>query len=64
MPVAKLHKKIGMLELVSFEFVTDDYAVQTAVFSDGTEIVANISDLDKETKEYGLIKTNSWRNLQ
>jgi len=61
LPVAKLHKKIGMLELESFEFVTEDYAVQKTVFSDGTTIVANISDTDTMTEEYGMIKANSWQ---
>ena len=60
-PVAKLHKKIGMLELNSFEFVTDDYAVQKTLFSDGTQIVANISDTDKMTEKYGMIKADSWQ---
>jgi len=63
LPVAKLHKKIGMLELQSFEFVTDDYAVQKTVFSDGTKIVANISDTDVMTEKYGMIKANSWQIL-
>jgi hypothetical protein len=62
-PVAGLHKKVGMLELKSFEFVTDDYAVQKTVFSDGTEVVANISDTDKVTEKYGTIKANSWRTV-
>ena len=62
-PVARLHKKVGMLELKSFEFVTDDYAVQKTVFSDGTEVVANISDTDKVTEKYGTIKANSWRTV-
>ena len=63
LPVAKLHKKTGMHEMVSFDFVTDDLAVQTTTFSNGTRIVANISDNDKETEEYGLIKANSWKEL-
>ena len=61
LPVAQLHKKIGMLELKSFESVTDDYAVQKTVFADGTTIVANISDADRTTEKYGTIKANSWQ---
>jgi len=62
LPVARLHKQIGRCEMVSFDFVTDDYAVQTSVFSDGTRIVANISDEDRDTP-HGLLKANSWRRI-
>jgi len=62
LPVARLHKQIGRCEMVSFDFVTDDYAVQTSAFSDGTQIIANISDEDRDTP-YGLLKANSWRRI-
>lgn len=60
LPVTKLHKRIGMCELVSFDFVTADHAVQTTLFSDGTRIVGNISDTDARTSEYGTVAANSW----
>ena len=62
LPVAQLHKRIGKLEMMSFDFVTDDAAVQTTVFADGTRIVANISDKARETI-YGNIPANSWREV-
>lgn len=60
LPVARLHKKIGMAELLSFDFVTDDHAVQTTLFSNGTRIVGNIGDADAHTPEYGAVLANSW----
>ncbi len=64
LPVARLHKQIGRLELVSFEAVTEDYAVQTTVFADGMRIVANVSDQDRQTDALGLVPANSWRATQ
>jgi len=40
-PVAKLHAKIGMLEMTDFEFLSDDGYVQKTIFEDGTEVYAN-----------------------
>ena len=63
LPVSRLHKKIGMRELMAFDFITDDYAVQSTVFADGTRIIANISDQDKEVNGYGVIKANTWQEI-
>jgi hypothetical protein len=41
LPVAKLHEKIGKLEMVDFKFLSDDGNVQETTFADGTRIVAN-----------------------
>lgn len=62
-PVADLHRKIGKCELTRFEFLTDDYAVQATEFSDGTRIIANISNEDREVDQHGLLPANSWREL-
>jgi hypothetical protein len=64
LPVTRLHRKIGKLELVSFEFLTDDCAVQSSVFSDGTRVVANIHDFERRTERYGVIPANSWREMK
>ena len=40
-PVAELHRRIGMQEMLSFEFLTNDGYVQKTVFADGTEVYAN-----------------------
>jgi len=61
LPVARLHKEIGKHEMLSFDFVTEDYAVQTSLFADGTRIVANISDEEKATPAYGRLPANSWK---
>ncbi len=61
LPVARLHKEIGMLEMVDFEFVSDDRAVQATTFSDGTRIVANLSERDAEAPDIGLLPAHSWQ---
>jgi hypothetical protein len=60
LPVARLHKKIGKCEMVDFGFVTEDAAVQTTLFSDGTRVVANVSDEERET-DYGRMAPDSWK---
>ena len=42
-PVAKLHKRIGKLEMIDFKILSDDGWIQRSVFADGTEILANFS---------------------
>jgi hypothetical protein len=70
LPVAKLHKKIGKLEMVSFRFLSDDGCVQETTFSDGTKVVANFGK-DVYSNEKGFdniviegvdsILTESWK---
>jgi hypothetical protein len=61
LPVSRLHKRIGMCELVSFEFISEDRAVQATTFSDGTRIVANLSEREAEAPGVGRLKAHSWR---
>lgn len=61
LPVAKLHKRTGKQDLRSVEFLSADYAVQATTFSDGTRVVANIGDWDREVDGLGMIPANSWR---
>jgi len=63
LPVARLHKDTGMQEMVSFEFLSEDRAVQAATFSDGTRIVANISGHEAEAPDVGKLPPHSWRRL-
>ena len=64
LPVAKLHKRIGRQELLSFKPVTNDYAVQSTTFADGTRIVANLSDQDRQTDDFGPVPAQTWRELR
>jgi hypothetical protein len=43
LPVARLHRQIGKLEMVHFRFLSEDGYVQETAFSDGTRVVANFS---------------------
>lgn len=61
LPVAKLHSRIGKLEMLSHEFLTEDGAVQATVFSDGTRVIANFSDEACYVKEVGRIEAKSWK---
>lgn len=43
LPVAKLHRRIGKLEMVHFKILSEDGNVQETAFSDGTRVIANFS---------------------
>lgn len=43
LPVAKLHRRIGKLEMVHFKMLSEDGYVQETAFSDGTRVIANFS---------------------
>jgi len=43
LPVARLHRRIGMREMVHFRILSDDGYVQESAFADGTRVVANFS---------------------
>lgn len=59
-PVAQLHARIGKCEMTAFALLSDDGAVQTTTFSDGTRIVANLADESREVTGYGLLPAQSW----
>jgi len=63
LPVTRLHKKIGLCELVSFEFLSEDRAVQATTFSDGTRVIANLGDREAEAAGCGVLPPHSWRRL-
>jgi hypothetical protein len=60
LPVARLHKTTGMQEMVEFEFLSEDRAVQATTFADGTRVVANLSERDVETGGTGPVAAHSW----
>jgi hypothetical protein len=64
LPVTRLHRRIGRLPMTGFAFVTPDGAVQTTVFADGTRIVANLSDRERDAAAYGRLPANSWREVR
>ena len=43
LPVARLHQRIGKLEMVHFKILSEDGYVQESAFADGTHVVANFS---------------------
>jgi hypothetical protein len=54
---------VGQSELVSFAFASEDFALQTTQFADGTRILANLADEDRQSADHGPIPANSWRVL-
>jgi hypothetical protein len=60
LPVAKLHEKIGMQEMTSFEFLSEDGNVQKTVFTDGTQVYANFGCGAVYIDGAGSLQTESW----
>ena len=60
LPVTRLHRRIGMCELVSLEFLSEDRLIQASAFSDGTRVVANLSPRQQEAGRFGLLGPHSW----
>jgi hypothetical protein len=61
LPVARLHAKIGMCEMASLAFLSDDRLVQATTFSDGTRVTANLSNEPRHVHDLGLLPAHSWR---
>lgn len=61
LPVARLHRRIGPCELLSFAFLSEDRRVQATTFSDGTQIVANLSGEEREVEGSGPLPPYAWR---
>ncbi len=61
LPVTKLHKAIGQLEMVNFELLSDDYYLQRTTFADGTQVLANLGAHDAELEGIGVIDGKSWQ---
>ena len=61
LPVAKLHGRIGMMEMVDFEFLSENYAVQRTVFEDGTAVCANFGLNVRYHKDIGTLTPCQWK---
>ena len=61
LPVAKNHERVGMMEMVDFEFLTEDYTLQRSVFEDGTTIYANFAPSVVYHEEMGTLAPNKWK---
>jgi hypothetical protein len=61
LPMTRLHAKVGKQEMVSFEFLSEDGALQASAFADGTRVVANFSNLPREAAGVGQVPPESWR---
>ncbi|MFW6146133.1 MAG: hypothetical protein ACOC7R_02230 [Planctomycetota bacterium] len=63
LPVTRLHKRIGTCELTTWESLSDDDTVQRTTFSDGTRVVANLSDEPREAPDVGRMEGHTWETL-
>ena len=61
LPVSKLHRRIGKLEMLSHEILSEDGGVQATTFSDGTRVIANFSDESRTVKDVDKIEAKSWK---
>ncbi len=64
LPVSQLHKEIGMLEMLEFDFLNDDRTLQTTLFANGTRIISNISQDPIQSELYGIIPPESWIKVE
>lgn len=60
LPVARLHRRIGPIELVSHEFLAEDGSVQATTFADGTRVVMNFGSATYEDAQAGSVEGVSW----
>jgi hypothetical protein len=63
LPVARLHRKIGQLEMMEHELLSEDGSVQSTRFADGTRIVANLSGEARDGGAHGKLEGHSWREV-
>jgi hypothetical protein len=60
LPVARLHRRIGRCRIVDFRLLSADGRVQSSLFSDGTRVVANLAEEDRQTDAYGVVPGWGW----
>lgn len=61
LPVAKLHERIGMREMVDFQILSEDGVLQMSTFDDGTRVYANLgSAFARYVEGVGGIQCESW----
>ncbi len=63
LPVARLHRRIGKLDMTGFEFVGGDYSLQATTFADGTRVVANFGERARELPGVGPLLPEAWTAL-
>jgi hypothetical protein len=61
LPVARLHKHIGMQELVHFRILSADGYLQESAFADGTHILANFSQEFRLGPDNLPVPPEGWR---
>ena len=62
LPVARLHKKIGKLEMTDFEFLHDKGWIQRTTFADGTKVYANFSNMImRNLPEVDVLRPCEWK---
>ena len=64
LPVAKNHEKIGMLEMIDFDFLSEDRNIQRTVFADGSVVYANFGLGSTYDKEYGTLLPKDWTRVE
>jgi hypothetical protein len=64
LPIAKLHKKIGQLELLEHQLLNPEGSLQTTLFADGTRILANLSPTPQEAPQWGPLAGHSWKEIK
>lgn len=60
LPVTQLHRRVGKLDMVAFEFLTGDHSVQATTFADGTRVVANLGQKTEEVPGVGRLAPEAW----
>lgn len=64
LPVARLHREIGRLEMTEFDILSEDGNLQRSVFADGTAVVANFGpELRRDVEGVGSLAGESWVRL-
>ena len=61
--VAALHERIGKLEMLDFEFVTEDGYVQRTAFESGVSVYANFGPALYYIPGVGTIESESWKAI-
>ena len=65
LPVARLHEKTGMQEMIDFQFLSDDGTLQKTTFADGTTVYANLGQsVGRGLETIGGLQAESWKSLR
>lgn len=65
LPVARLHEQIGMLDMVDFQFLSEDGTLQKTTFADGTSVYANLGQsVGSGLEAIGGLQAESWKSVR